>query len=241
MDLRNQKIIVVGGGSGMGYAIARSAAAAGADVVLGGRTLEKLERASDGFGSRIKAATVDTTDPASVKVFFKAQGEVDHLVITASSVKTGSIHDLAFTDALASMHSKFWGPYLCARYVQLNPKGSLTLFSGILSRKPAPGLAALAAINAAVEGLGRALALELAPVRVNVISPGLTDTGVYDSMPAEKRKAFFEGSARSLPTGRIGQPQDIAEAALMLMTNGFVTGVTLDVDGGGSLGATLPH
>jgi NAD(P)-dependent dehydrogenase (short-subunit alcohol dehydrogenase family) len=241
MDLKSQKIIVVGGGSGMGFAIARAAAAAGADVVLGGRSLEKLQRASESLGPHASAAAIDMTDPASVAVFFKAQGKVDHLVITASSVKTGSIHDLAFTDALASMQSKFWGPYLCARHAQLNPKGSLTLFSGILSRKPAPGLAALAGINAAVEGLGRALALELAPVRVNVISPGLTDTGVYDSMPTEKRKAFFEGTARSLPTGRIGQPQDIAAAALMLMTNGFVTGVTLDVDGGGSLGATLPH
>lgn len=241
MSLTKQKVVVVGGGSGMGLAIATAAHAAGADIIIASRTLDKLQKAAQGIGERTMAIVLDMTDEASIKQFFNEIGSIDHLVITASSVKTGPLKTLSSEDAFASMRSKFWGPYLCASYAQIKPTGSLTFFSGVLSRKPASGLAALCAVNAAVEGLGRALAIELAPVRVNVISPGLTDTGVYDGMPEAMRKSFFEGTSKSLPVGRIGKSEDIAEAALMLMTNGFMTGVTLDIDGGALLGAILPH
>lgn len=241
MNLSEQTVVVIGGGSGMGLAIASAASTAGANVIIASRTLDKLNKAAQDIGERTKAIVLDMTDEASIKHFFSEIGVIDHLVITASSVKTGPIKTLSSENAIASMRSKFWGPYLCARYAQIKPTGSLTFFSGVLSRKPAAGLAALCAVNAAVEGLGRALAIELAPVRVNVISPGLTDTGVYNGMPEAMRKSFFEDTAKSLPVGRIGKSEDIAEAALMLMTNEFMTGVTLDIDGGAMLGAILPH
>lgn len=241
MHLSKQTVVVVGGGSGMGLAIGTAAHAAGANVIIASRTLDKLQKAAHSIGERTKPIVLDMNEESSIKEFFSEVGSIDHLLITASSVKTGPLKTLPSKDAFASMSSKFWGPYLCARYAQIKPTGSLTFFSGVLSRKPAAGLAALCAVNAAVEGLGRALAIELAPVRVNVISPGLTDTGAYDRMPEAQRKAFFEGTAKSLPVGRVGKSEDIAEAALMLMTNGFMTGVTLDIDGGALLGAILPH
>lgn len=113
----------------------------------------------------------------------------------------------------------------------MNSHGSITLFSGILSRRPAPGYTALAAINAAVEGLGRALALELAPVRVNVISPGLVATPVYEEMPQAQRAAYFQNTAEQLPVKRIGAPEDIAAAALHLMNSSYTSKTVLDVGG----------
>lgn len=240
-SMKNQKVLVVGGSSGMGLAIAKKASDAGASVTIASRSVHKLEIARKTLGPEATALTLDMTDPEQLVEFFHKIGELDQLVITASSVKTGSIRELGFAEALASMQSKFWGPYLCAKHAKLKLTGSIIMFSGVLSRKPAKGLAAIAGINAAVEGLGRALALELAPVRVNVISPGFTDTGVYDGMGPERRQAFFDGTARALPVGRIGLPDDVAEAALMLMTNGFITGITLDVDGGGAVTGTLPN
>jgi NAD(P)-dependent dehydrogenase (short-subunit alcohol dehydrogenase family) len=124
---------------------------------------------------------------------------------------------------------------MAARYAQIRSKGSITFFSGILSRRPSPGLAGLAAINAAVEAFGRALALELAPIRVNVVSPGLTDTPAYATMPDDARKGMFASVAKRLPAGRVGKPEDIASLTLELMRNSFLTGLVVDVDGGAML------
>jgi NAD(P)-dependent dehydrogenase (short-subunit alcohol dehydrogenase family) len=134
------------------------------------------------------------------------------------------------------MDSKFFGPYLAVKEARLNPRGSIILFSGILSRRPDKGAPILAAVNAAVETLGKALAVELAPVRVNVISPGMTqDTGAYLAMPDQAREAMFKGVAQSLPVKRVGLPADIASVAIELMSNSFITGTVIDVDGGGLL------
>jgi NAD(P)-dependent dehydrogenase (short-subunit alcohol dehydrogenase family) len=134
------------------------------------------------------------------------------------------------------MDSKFFGPYLAVKEAPISPQGSIILFSGILSRRPDKGSPILAAINAAVETLGRALAVELAPVRVNVISPGMTrDTGAYLGMPDQARADMFSAVAQSLPVKRVGRPADIASVAVELMSNSFITGSVIDVDGGGLL------
>ena len=133
------------------------------------------------------------------------------------------------------MDSKFWGPYRAIKAAQMQPTGSITLFSGVLSRKPSPDMVAVAAINAAVEGLGRALAVELAPVRVNVISPGLVKTAAYDGMSDEQREGIYQTAAAHLPVRRVGEPEDIADMALQIMTNPYLTGAVLDIDGGSLL------
>jgi NAD(P)-dependent dehydrogenase (short-subunit alcohol dehydrogenase family) len=232
--LENQTVVVIGGSSGMGLAVAAKSVQSGARVVIASRSQEKLKAAAATIGGDVHWQVVDTTDETSVADLFERLGTVDHLVIPGSSVKTGSLREMPLADGLYTMQSKFWGPYLCAKYARITPEGSITLFSGILSRRPGQNDAVLAAVNAAVEAMGRALAKDLAPVRVNVISPGMTaGTGAYLKMPEAAREGMFATIAQRLPAGRVGRPEDIADAALMLMTNGFITGIVLDVDGGG--------
>jgi NAD(P)-dependent dehydrogenase (short-subunit alcohol dehydrogenase family) len=231
---KNQTVVVIGGSSGMGLAVAAKSVQSGARVVIASRSQEKLKAAAATIGGDVHWQVVDTTDETSVADLFERLGTVDHLVIPGSSVKTGSLREMPLADGLYTMQSKFWGPYLCAKYARITPEGSITLFSGILSRRPGQNDAVLAAVNAAVEAMGRALAKDLAPVRVNVISPGMTaGTGAYLKMPEAAREGMFATIAQRLPAGRVGRPEDIADAALMLMTNGFITGIVLDVDGGG--------
>jgi NAD(P)-dependent dehydrogenase (short-subunit alcohol dehydrogenase family) len=235
MGIENESVVIIGGSSGMGLAIAKEAADAGAAVTIAGRSQSKLDEASRAIAGDVTTYIVDLSDERSVMKLFQSIGSFDHLVVSGSSVKTGQLRELSLADARASMDSKFWGAYMATRYAQIRPKGSITFFSGILSRRPSPGLASLAAINAAVEALGRALALELAPIRVNVVSPGLTDTPAYAKMPDDARKGMFAAAAKRLPVGRVGKPEDIASLTLELMRNSFLTGLVVDVDGGAML------
>jgi NAD(P)-dependent dehydrogenase (short-subunit alcohol dehydrogenase family) len=236
MRLKDKKVLIIGGGSGMGLAIADEADREGARVIIASRSESKLKAACEKIGTDVRRHMVDFTDEDSVKDLFSSVGPVDHLAIPASSVRTGPLKKLALTDAKLSMDSKFFGPYLAVKEAEINPGGSIILFSGILSRRPDKGSPILAAINSAVEALGKALAVELAPVRVNVISPGMTrDTGAYLGMPDQAREDMFANAARSLPVKRVGQPADIATVAVELMANSFITGAVIDVDGGGLL------
>jgi NAD(P)-dependent dehydrogenase (short-subunit alcohol dehydrogenase family) len=235
MSMEGQSIVIIGGSSGMGLAIAKEAVDAGAEVTIAGRSQAKLDEARQAIAGDVATWTVDLSDEHSVKRLFSQIGSFDHLVVSGSSVKTGPFRELSLADARVSMDSKFWGQYVAARYAQIRPKGSITLFSGILSRRPSAGLASLAAINAAVEALGRALAVELSPIRVNVVSPGLTDTPAYGGMPDDARRGMFAAAAKRSLVGRVGRPENIASLALELMCNSFMTGVVVDVDGGGLL------
>ncbi len=232
--LADQTVVVIGGTSGMGLAIAALAVSNGAAVTIGSRSPEKVASTAKDLG--VSGRPIDTTDEASVQEFFTAVGAVDHLIVTGSSVRTGTLKDAPLADGEFTFRSKFFGPYLCAKHANMSPTGSITLFSGILSRRPGLNDAVLAGVNAAVEAMGRALARDLAPVRVNTISPGMTrGTAAYLSMPEAAREGMYSSIASRLPIQRVGTGEDIAQATLMLMTNGFITGVTLDVDGGGIL------
>jgi len=236
MRLSEKKVLVIGGSSGMGLAVATAAVQAGATVLIASRSESRLKEAAAKIGSGVNWHPVDFTDEISVKRLFDFVGPIDHLVISGSAVRTGPLKDLPIADAKFSMDSKFFGPYLAVKEAQVNPQGSIILFSGILSRRPDKGSAILAAVNAAVETLGKALAVELAPVRVNVISPGMTrDTGAYLGMPDPAREEMFSAVAQSLPVKRVGLPADIASVAIELMSNSFITGTVIDVDGGGLL------
>ena len=232
--MKNQVVAVIGGTSGMGLAVAKLASERGARVIVGSRSQEKVSAAASDIGC--EGRVVDAMNEESVREFFAATGTLDHLVVSGSAVKSGTLAELPLADAEFTFRSKFFGPYLCAKHARIQPAGSITLFSGILSRRPGHNDSILAPVNAAVEALGRALARDLAPVRVNTLSPGMTrDTGAYLGMPESAREGMFASIAKNLPVGRVGTPADIAEAALLLMTNPFITGVTLDVDGGGLL------
>jgi NAD(P)-dependent dehydrogenase (short-subunit alcohol dehydrogenase family) len=234
-ELTGKRVLVVGGTSGIGLAAAQAAAAQGAAVTVASRSAEKVAAATKAIGHGAEGHPLDTTDEAAVEAFFRGGTPWDHVVVSASQTKVALVKELPLADAYASMNSKFWGAYRIARAATIAPGGSLTLVSGFLSIRPRKGAAIQGAINAAVEALTQGLALELAPVRVNAVSPGLIDTPLFDRMPAAARKAMYEHSAATVPSGRVGQAQDVAMQIVVFMTNPFMSGSVVYLDGGGAL------
>jgi NAD(P)-dependent dehydrogenase (short-subunit alcohol dehydrogenase family) len=239
MSLEDQRVVVIGGSSGMGLAVARAAAGAGANVVIAGRTAERLARARASIAGAVTTRVLDVRDEPAVKAFFAELGTLDHLVTTAheSSAGIGAMRpfpELEIAAARRFMDGKFWTQVTAARCAvgALSRQGSITLFSGVASRKAMPRHTAIAAANGAVEAFARALAHEIRPPRVNVVAPGLTATPTYDSLPEPDRAALFAARATHLPVGRIGTPEDIAATVLYLMQSGYSTGTVIDIDGG---------
>jgi NAD(P)-dependent dehydrogenase (short-subunit alcohol dehydrogenase family) len=231
-SLSNQRVLVIGGSSGIGFSTAAAAVDAGAALTIASRNQKKLDSAAAKLGSSVKIRVLDIGDDNLLEHFFQQEQPWDHVVVSAAQTKGGPVRSLGLTDALAAMDSKFWGAYRVARAARIKEDGSLTLISGFLSERPSGTAVLQGAINAALESLVRGLALEFAPIRVNAVSPGVIETPIWDDLPFEKRKALFESTASHLPAGRIGQPQDIANAVLFVMTTSFVTGSTVRVDGG---------
>ncbi|MFN5164634.1 MAG: SDR family oxidoreductase [Pseudomonadota bacterium] len=238
--LEGRHVVVIGGSSGMGLATARAAAAAGAWVTIAGRDAARLARARELIGAAAAARTLDIVDEAQVAAFFAAVEPFDHLVITAhaSSVVTGAIAplaDMTVAAARAFMETKFWGPFMAAKHgrAKLAPRGSIVFFSGAAgARKLLPNHTAIGATNGAVEAFARQLAKEIAPQRVNVIAAGLVRTPTYDGLPEAAREGMYAHYAAQALVGRVGEPDDIARAAVYLMTSDYVTGQIHEIDGG---------
>lgn len=233
-NFRGKRVAVVGGGSGIGRAVADAAVRAGAEVVVSSRNLEKLVRiAAEVEG--LTALPVDMTDPVSLHTWAEELGDVDHLVISASSAAHGAFGTLAERDLRAMFDAKFFGPYLTAQAAlpNLRDGGSITFFSGVLSRRPGLNCSGLGAVNGAVESLTYGLALELGPrLRVNCVSPGMVRSEAYAGMPDDKREGMYQATGESLPVSRVGTVEEAAQSGLYLMANGYTTGLVLDVDGG---------
>jgi NAD(P)-dependent dehydrogenase (short-subunit alcohol dehydrogenase family) len=235
---QSDRVVVIGGGSGMGFEVARHALSDGAEVVIAGRSEERLRTARDSLGAeRVEISVVNIGERRQVAALFARVGELDHLVITAADLPYGPALDLTEADLMRAVRSKFLGPVFAAQEAagRIRAGGSITFTSGIAARRPMRGGAAAAAINSGLEGLTRALAVELAPLRVNAVSPGWTNTPIWDGMAgmtAERKAESFAAMSARLLSGRIGRVEDIAEAVMFLMKNGFVTGMVLDVDGG---------
>jgi len=233
--LKHARLLVLGGSSGIGLATAAAAAEAGAAVTIASRSQAKLDAAATRLAGPHRAVVLDTGDEAAVERFFAGEEAWDHVVVSAAQTPTGPVRTLSLADAKAAMDSKFWGAYRVARAAKIREGGSLTFVSGFLSVRPSASAVLQGAINAALEALARGLALELAPVRVNAVSPGLIATPLWSAMPGDRRDAMFAGAAQRLPARRIGQPEDIANAVLFLATTPFATGSTVRVDGGGAI------
>lgn len=226
-------IVVIGGLSGIGRAVAERAAASGARVIAAGRRAAPAD-----FPAQIETAQLDIGDEDAVQRFFAALGAVDHVVVTAGPViPSQRIAELDIAAAQQAFDTKVFGQLRVAKHAaaRIAPGGSITLTSGLLARKAVPGGLVKSAMNAAVEAIGKTLAKELAPVRVNVVSPGMVETGMWGPLPEAERQAMARRAGAGLPVGRVGQPDDLAAAYLLVLDNGFMTGAVIDVDGGGLL------
>ena len=229
--LAGKKVVVVGGSSGIGLATAEMAKAAGADVVIASRNAERVKAAADKVGAR--GIPADVTDDKSVVDLFAACGPVDHVVVSAAQLRSGPFKTVAMEGVRATMEGKLWGAWRVARAADIRPGGSLTLVSGFLSLRPRPNSAIVSAANGALESLTRALALEMAPIRVNCVSPGIIDTPIRAAMPEAARKEMLAKIAAGLPVGRVGEASDVARQIIAFVENGFATGAIVYLDGGG--------
>jgi NAD(P)-dependent dehydrogenase (short-subunit alcohol dehydrogenase family) len=230
MMLAGQKVVVVGGSSGIGLATAELAKKEGAEVIIASRNADRLNAAAQRLGA--KAIPADVTSDESVASLFRACGPVDHVVVTAAQLRSGPFKTVAMEDVRSTMEGKFWGAWRVARSAEIRAAGSLTLVSGYLSIRPRPNSAIVGAANGAIESLARSLALDLAPVRVNCVSPGIIDTPIRAAMPEQARLDMLAKTAAGLPVGRVGSGEDIARQILAFMTIGFATGSIVYIDGG---------
>jgi NAD(P)-dependent dehydrogenase (short-subunit alcohol dehydrogenase family) len=232
-----QRVVVIGGTSGMGLATVRAAAALGAEVVAAGR--RPLADREPVAGAR--QVEVDLTSEASVRSLFEDVGDLDHLVVTASPGTPGAFLDQDLAGARTFMDGKFFGSWTAARYAapRLRAGGSITFVTGAAVVRPPAHGSMITAAFAAVEGLTRALAVELGPRRVNTIRPGYTDSEMWSFLAPPARDDLRRRVADAMPVRRMGTPDDIAHAAVFLMTNPQVTGAVLEVTGGEPLVDTL--
>jgi NAD(P)-dependent dehydrogenase (short-subunit alcohol dehydrogenase family) len=234
-SLQDKSVIILGGSSGIGLAVAEQASSQGARIAIASSNAGRVQRAVESLGGNAQGHTVDLLDEKAVETVFAKLGAFDHLVFTAGD--SLNLHDLASTDlkqARRAFELRYWAALAGVKYGSRNIRkgGSIVLTTGVAGQRPHKGWAVAASVCGAIEALTRALALELAPIRVNAVSPGVVRTNLWQNMTVAEREHLYESVGNSLPVGRIGEPHDIAQAYLFLMQEGFGTGQTLVVDGG---------
>ena len=234
-ELQKKRVVVLGGSSGIGFAVAELAASRGAKVVIASSNRERVQKAIESVGGEAQGQVVDVSEERDVATFFTKLGALDQLVFTAGD----SLHlrDLATTDlgqARRAFELRYWAALAAVKYgsPHIRNGGSIVLTTGVAGRRPRKGWVVPASVCGTIEALTRALAVELAPIRVNAVSPGVVRTNLWQSMSAAEREHLYESVGNSLPVGRVGEPYDLAQAYLFLMQEGFGTGLTLVVDGG---------
>jgi NAD(P)-dependent dehydrogenase (short-subunit alcohol dehydrogenase family) len=238
MQLNQKKIVVFGGSSGIGLETARLAIAEGAEVTIVSRSPKKLSTARDQCEADMRILVADVMRESDVARALDAIGPIDHLVYTAGdTVLQKPIDEITADEMLSHFDVRFIGAALVVKYARENMRegGSITLTSSTLPVRPAPGYSIGAGVSGAVNGLARSLALELAPIRVNAVAPGIIRSPLWDRVPAPAREVFFSDFGRRLPAKRVGDTTDVAEAFIYLMKADFTSGQILTVDGGYSV------
>jgi NAD(P)-dependent dehydrogenase (short-subunit alcohol dehydrogenase family) len=234
-ELFDKRIAVLGGSSGIGLAVAQHAVARGARAIIASSNPARVEQAVATLDGKAEGHTLDLSNERDIQDFFRKIGDFDHLVFTAGD--TLQLNELAATDlskARQAFELRYWAALAAVKYASphIRKDGSIVLTTGIAGRRPRKGWALAASVCGTIEALTRALAVELAPIRVNAVSPGVVRTNLWQSMSADEREHLFESVGKALPVGRVGEAYDIAQAYLFLMQEGFSTGQTVVVDGG---------
>jgi NAD(P)-dependent dehydrogenase (short-subunit alcohol dehydrogenase family) len=239
--LQGKRVVVIGGSSGIGFAVARGAASAGAQVVIGSRDQRKVDAACSRLGGTSMGCPVDVRDESSVTAFFDEVGPFDHLVFTAGD--WGSFRaprptaEIDLESAGDVFAVRFWGAMRAIKHAvqRIAADGSITVTNGVVAHRPRKGAPLSTAMAGAIEHLTQGLAVDLAPLRVNVVCPGLVLTEVWDSIPEDERADRLRRMTADQPLPRAGDPDEVAEAYLYLMCGTFSTGQVLVVDGGRTL------
>ena len=238
--MSSQHTVIVGGSSGIGLATARQLLASGARVTVAGRNETRLAEAKRQLGPKAQVIPMDAAAADALPAQFARVGNFDHLVLALGSGKgVGPFAAVSLSDVKLGFEEKVYAHFATAQAALpfLNPTGSLTFISAVSAHAAAPGTAGIGAANAAVAALVPILAVELKPLRVNGVSPGVIDTPWWDAFPGEQKQAMFVGYAAKTPVGRVGQPDDVAQAIAFLIGNEFMTGHMLICDGGLRLSA----
>ena len=228
--MRDQKILVVGGSSGIGLAIAKQAASEGAQVVIGSRSSARLENAATGHCPPLRTEQVDATSDESINAFFSKIGEFDHLAVTIKpSLPSGQFSENNIDLVREAFDIKFWGQYRLAKAAikKIKPTGSIVLTSGIAAHRGYRGYSIVSAMNAATEALVKAISVELAPIRINAVCPGFVDT----KPPNIKRLEYAQSVGASFPLERLGLAEEVASAYIHFFKNTYASGCCLVVDG----------
>jgi len=227
-------VVIVGGSSGMGRALAAELVAQGSEVTVAGRSADRLDAVRRELG--VQTVAMDLGSESDIERLFRTTGKVSHIVTTAADVGGAyqPISEYDVDSARGAVDSKLLGPLLLAKHgaAMLEPGGSIVFTAGIAAYRPGPRASLLAALNGALASLASALAVELAPIRVNVVSPGWVDTPIWAQVAGDATAETLAAMAARLPVGRIGRTQDIADAIIALLRNGFITGTVLHADGG---------
>jgi len=237
MKLKDKHVLVIGGGSGIGFGIAKSAAEEGAKVTIASRNAEKLAEKAKSIGAT--GAILDVTEEANIAAFFKEHTDFDHIAFTAGDtdgLAMGVLSDLDLKQAANRFNTRFWGAVAVAKHgaMRLPPGGSFTFTNGMLAHRPMKGIPIVSASAMAAEGLALGLAVDLAPVRVNCVCPGLIETELFDRY-GDARKEMLKAISQRQLIPRPGTPEEAAEAYLTCMRNTYMTGQIIKIEGGVAL------
>ena len=237
-ELSEKRIVVLGGSSGIGLAVAQQVAAQGARAIIASSNADRVKQAVATLDGKAEGHTLDLSSERDIQNFFQKVGDFDHLVFTAGD--TLQLNELRATDLTKARHAfelRYWAALAAVKYASphIRKDGSIVLTTGIAGRRPRKGWTIAASVCGTIEALTRALAVELAPIRVNAVSPGVVRTNLWNNMQEQDRKAMYENVGNHLLVGRVGEACDIARAYLFLMQEGYSTGQTVVVDGGNLL------
>ena len=240
MKMQYKRVVIPGGTSGIGLAVARLALRQGASVVIASNRSETVDRVRADLSAygNVSGQALDVTSEDAIREFFEDVGSFDHLVYTAGEdLPLGPIVSTDIRVARARFDVRYWGAYASVKYgaASIREGGSVVLTSGFSATRPMPRWSSQASIQSAVEGLTRCLALELAPIRVNCVSPGLSRTPRWNAMPADVRQTLYDREEQRIPLHRLGTAEELALAYMYLMENTYATGNVINVDGGAAL------